>query len=141
METSISPPDRTTDGTRPQASSAPAVAVVLNKVSRKSVARGKQCLLAPKDFYLKPEFSSNFDGDDGPVLQGYVSECPNKNSNQGRYRVDCQRNTALPPAVTAEMLLERFPSSKAFRDKLGHSKMDGGGYSQAKKQSFLQTEG
>ena len=118
MELSLSPPATTNNGTLPQAPSIPAAALVVNKVSRKSAARGKQHLLATKDFYLKPEFSSNFDGDDGPVLQGYVSECPNKNSNQGRYRIDWQRNSALPPAVTADMLLEWFPSSKAFRDKL-----------------------
>jgi len=93
------------------------MAVVVTKVSRKSTARGKQHLLAAKDFHLKPEFGSAFE-DEGPLLQGYVSECPNKNSNQSRCRIDWQKNTALPLPLTPEMLWEWFPSTKAFRDKL-----------------------
>jgi len=105
MEISISPPSRPENVAQQEAPSAPAVAVVVTKVSRKSTARGKQHLLAAKDFYLKHEFSSVFE-DEGPLLQGYVSECPNKNSNQSRCRIDWQKTTALPPPLTLEMLSE-----------------------------------
>jgi len=55
------------------------------------------------------------------LLHGFMLECPNKKTNDGRYRIDWERCGSLPDGVTSAMLRVWFPSTKEFRDQLDMS--------------------
>ena len=88
------------------------------KVTRKNNTRSKKCLLAGKEFFLAGDYASEHKGDPNLVLQGYVLECPNKKTNNGRFRIDWEHNTSLPPTVLPAMLRTWHPSTKEFREQL-----------------------
>jgi len=88
------------------------------KAARKNPTRAKQHLLTGKDFFLAEACASECQGDPNLIPQGYVVECPDKKLNNGRFRIDWEHNTALPPAVTAAMLWTWCPSAKTFRGEL-----------------------
>jgi len=93
-------------------------AAVVPKASRKTLTRSKKYLLAGKDVFLSVAGQAEYNGDASLLLQGYVAECPNKKTNDGRFRIDWEKNCSLPPSVTPAMLQQWFPSSKGFRDNL-----------------------
>jgi len=108
----------TTAATLPVDNAGHAATVAVAKTTRKNPTRAKQHLLAGKDFFLAEAHRSEHQGDPNLMLQGYVLECPNKKLNNGRFRIDWQHNTALPPTVAAAMLRTWCPSAKKFRGEL-----------------------
>ena len=91
---------------------------VPKKQQRKNPPRGKQYLLADKDMFLVDAHRSEFSGDANMLLNGFVLECPNKKTNDGRYRIDWERCGSLPEGVSPAMLRIWFPSTKEFRAQL-----------------------
>jgi len=108
----------TTAAALPVDNAAHVATVAVAKTTWKNPTRAKQRLLAEKDFFLAEACRSECQGDPNLMLQGYALECPNKKLNNGRFRIDWQRNTALPPAVAAAMLRTWCPSAKKFRGEL-----------------------
>ena len=88
------------------------------KASRKSLTRSKKYLLAGKDLFLAEAYKDEYTGDATMVIQGYVDQCPNNKTNDGKYKIDWEKNTSLPSSVPAAMLRQWFPSTKEFRDAL-----------------------
>jgi len=102
----------------PAHAAAASAAAAAPKARRKNVTRAKKHLLAGKDVFLLGAYQQEFAGADDLVLQGFIAECPNKSSNQGRFRIDWEKNTSLPPTAMPAMLQQWHPSDKDFRERL-----------------------
>jgi len=106
--------DHSNNGMPPTTTTTLDLSLTTTKSSRKTIPRAKQHLLANKDFFLKANSMTVFEGDPNTMLQGYVLECPNKNANNGRYRIDWQHNTVIPPTINPTCCRNGFLAAKVF---------------------------
>jgi len=88
------------------------------KASRKTPGRARQYLLADKSMFLAAAYADECQGEKDLLLQGHVLECPNKKTNDGRYKIDWEKNSCLPDGITPAMLRTWFDSTKEFRELL-----------------------